>query len=149
MNTEDFVTYEQAVELHGTGFDEPCRYYYNSKQRLVCAKTCALSSGTTNNRYLAEIADGIATAPTLEQVAKWLREVKGLFINVWLCAAGYGWTIEKCGNLNCNGTFVAQHDEESGDDEDSGMFTTYEKALSAGIDVALELLTTSATFVKH
>ncbi len=139
MNTEDYVAYEQAVMLKKYGFDESCSYYYNPNQSLLRAKICALSPETTNNRYLDETADGMATAPSLAQAAKGLREAKGLFIDIWLCAAGYGWTIEKCGDLNCNGTYVAMCDED-GDDKNSGMFTTYEKALSAAIDAASDLI---------
>ncbi len=136
MNTEDFVSYEQAIKLKECGFDRVCIAKWavepDGKPILMGSTAFVFKNSECKGRDVC--------APMLSQAAKRLREVNGLFINIWLCAAGYGWTIEKCGNLNCNGTFVAEHDENSGDDEDSGMFTTFEKALSAGIDAALELI---------
>lgn len=78
MNTEDFVTYKQAIKLKECGFDESCSCYYNSDRQLLSVKMCALSPDTTNNRYLAEISNELVTAPTLEQAAKWLRENKDI-----------------------------------------------------------------------
>ncbi len=136
MNIEDFVTYEQAVKLKEYGFDWPCI----AKWAVEPFGRPALIGSTAFVFKNSECKGRDVCAPTMAQAAKWLREVKGLFISIWLCAAGYGWSLEKCGDLNCNGTFIAEHDENSGNDKDSGMFTTYEKALSSGIDEALKIL---------
>lgn len=124
---EDFVTYEQAVTLKKCGFDWSCNNYYiekvlDSEHEEWDEEECMYCTVWDVERY---------PKPRLDQVAKWLREAKGLFIEIWLHAVGYSWIIEKCDNLNCNGTVVDSHNK------DSGFFTTYESALSAGIDAAL------------
>lgn len=125
---EDIISYEQAKDLKEAGFNDKTRYLF----KLDGSNVFWCPSSRNYPRCLK--------APSLAQVAKWLREIKGLFIDVWLSASGYSWYIEKCSTPENRGTFVAQHDEESGDDEDSGSFTTYEKALSDGISKALSIL---------
>ena len=71
---EHYVSYEQAVKLKELGFDEPCEFYYNPYQELRISKDCLLSPKITNNRFLEEIADGMATAPRLDQAAAWMRD---------------------------------------------------------------------------
>ena len=137
MNEEDYVTYKQAVKLDKLGFDWDCFLYYVSVPFKIGCEPPFHVEEIVNYSIVSIYKNNTIPCPTLSQATKWLREVKGLFINVWLCAAGYSWEIDKSNN----GTFVTKHDEESGDDENSGLFTTYEKALSAGINKALELLT--------
>lgn len=76
----------------------------------------------------------------LYPVVDWLREEKGLFINMWSCVAGWSWTIEKCSTPENRGTHFMQHDGESGDDEASGLFTTYLKALQSAVYNALTVV---------
>lgn len=135
---EHYVTYDQAAKLKELGFDEPCEYCYNPDQKLLKVKTSAQSPQVTNNRYLDEIANRMATAPRLDQAQAWLREVKGIHIslNPYSISSdrydgdNYFWSFElfevpSGGWLKING----------------GGFDTYDLALSAGIDAALDLLT--------
>lgn len=78
------------------------------------------------------------TASLLYHAQKWLREAKGIDVLVWNCACGYGWEISKA-DPQSRGTTLKFYDD-NGEDRDSGMWLTYENALSAGINVALQLL---------
>ncbi len=120
MNAEDFVSYEQAVKLKECGFGEPCITYLNPKygKRVVIAGKEITMKDCTPSEVLC---------PSLSQAAKWLREVKG--IKVYPI---YDYIIQKwyyhCG-LKVNRTKCSE-----------ASYATYESALSAGIDAALELI---------
>lgn len=71
-------------------------------------------------------------APTLELVAKWLRETKGCYI----CPIPefYNWKDEVFNTWSMNIHW------EDNIDEYKALWNTYEEALSAGIDKAIEIL---------
>lgn len=125
---EHYTTYSQAVKLKELGFDEPCEFYYNPHQEIRRTKTNLLSPQITNNRFLEEIAKGMATAPRLDQAQAWLREVKEIHVEPHF---QYG-TIFK--------VVIQSETKYLYKTLDKG-YDTYELALSAGIDAALELLT--------
>lgn len=107
---------------------------------MICNEVfqCVISSqllGSHNSGVSKETCD----APTLAQAQKWLREVKEIDVLVFNCSCGYGWEISKAGNEQSRGTTIMLYDD-NGEDKDSGMWLSYESALSAGIDKALELL---------
>lgn len=137
MNNEVYVTYEQAKQLKRLGFNWPNYQFYgtelNPDGSLYWDEL--LPYPQDSNTVLRRLS-----ATSLDMTAKWLRDVHGMFVDVWLCAAGWSWNIEKCSTPKNMGTHITKHDEESGDDVDSGLFTTYEKALSSAIDKALEML---------
>lgn len=124
IKNEDYCSYELSKKLQEKGFNEPCDYCYSGKSR--------------SQSWICYDSDPYA--PTLYEASRWLREEKGLFINVWLCACGYGWEINKCSTPENRGTSILLFDEESGDDEPSGMWTTYELALTDAINKASELI---------
>lgn len=135
--TEDFVSYELAQVLKSSGFDWRCEYCYivNKHTKIVAYQEYAGASDWNH----AEIGGPKyqythISAPTLWQAHKWLREVKGIAINVMAngkgeyCQTraylpnyagrtiGYDWAI--------NGVYP--------------LYNTYEEALSTGISKALE-----------
>ena len=62
----DFIPYEQALELKGLGFDEPCIALYNEE-----CKTLHLSLNLVNKKpYFC--------APLYQQAFRWFREKHGL-----------------------------------------------------------------------
>jgi hypothetical protein len=64
----EFIPYEQAVELKELGFDEPClAIYYNPLKELVI--------GGTINSYTKEIR---TLSPLYQQAFRWFREKHGL-----------------------------------------------------------------------
>ena len=92
---------------------------------------------------LREVLEELASAPTLWQAQKWLREAKGIDVLVWNCAC---WIITfknriyiSKADAQSRGTMLMDYDD-NGEDMDSGMWLTYENALSAGIAAALELI---------
>lgn len=137
METTDFCSYELSKRLKDCGFDEPCQTFYDANRELGRA----LDSDNFNHlgeTYQGEWFTGTISAPTLAHAQKWLREVKGIDVLVWNCACGYGWEISKA-DPQSRGTTLKFYDD-NGEDRDSGMWLTYENALSAGINVALQLL---------
>ncbi len=76
MNTKDFVTYEQAVTLKKCGFDWPCTTYLNPKSYgayvIIADKEITMKDCTPPE----------VLCPSLSQAAKWLREVKGIYVVV-------------------------------------------------------------------
>ena len=136
---EDYCTFEQSVALKELGFDWETETFWNDEgspeeHQWVIAYTLL-------HHFVSNDEDCTVLRPTLAQAAKWLREVKGIYVDVFLNASGYGWELNKTKPIyETNGTRLQQYDFK-GEHEDSGMWLTYEQALSAGIDQALELLT--------
>lgn len=141
MNTEDYVSYPIAVALKACGFDEPCDSYYD--------KACAADDEYWHTkREEAYNWNGLASecqisAPTLWHAQKWLREKKGIAINVIAHDASdryregkYHWMEVHLPNSNENGPqwidwfIYGKHP----------LFDTYEEALSDGLSQMLELI---------
>lgn len=145
---EHYVSFECAKRLKALGFrwkvDRYYTYWYESEDPEDDTMTATLHrsglhdhNGIFNNP-ISE--DGIHySAPRLDQAAAWMREVKEIDVLVFNCACGYGWEISKAVKDMTRGTGLKRYDYK-GEHEDSGMWLSYESALSAGISKALELL---------
>lgn len=133
METTDFCSYELSKRLKDCGFDEPCDHYYNGHGNLNRYADTDRINRNTNGHHTPS-----CSAPTLAHAQKWLREKKKIDVLVYNCACGYGWEISKA-DADSRGTTLMDYDD-NGEDRDSGMWLTYENALSAGINVALQLL---------
>lgn len=133
MNTEDYVSYPLALALKKAGFDYPCYFYYTRKDSPD-DHVYSTTSEEAPIDYNRSVYAG-CSMPTLAQAQKWLREKKKIDVLVWNCACGYGWEVSKAEN----GTGLILFDDK-GDNKDSGCWTSYESALSAGIAAALELI---------
>lgn len=132
---QDYCNYELALALKKAGFDWECDHYYTKEDApdgQVWFLPC--SPQDSNNHFIKHYT----SAPTLWQAQKWLREVKGIDVLVWNCACGYGWEVSKA-YAESRGTTLMDYDD-NGEDKDSGMWLTYENALSAGIEAALQIL---------
>ena len=148
MNTEDFVTYEQALSLKKLGFIEECLYYYDLEGRLCpnginiglfeCVEDYKnkqpvyIDEGLHTENLLCPNID-ICDAPTLAQAQGWLRKEKNYYVNpdadvsdCWL------WEIVNLRNsdLVCMWNLSNQPNH----------YNSYEKALSAGITECLRIL---------
>ncbi len=133
---EDYVSYELAKKLKKCGFNgRGCRhFYYVTKD----GKKVAFKEG--GDGIIVQFHNEGRTqipAATLWHAQKWLREKKKIDVLVYNCACGYTWEVSKA----MNGTGLILYDEK-GDDENSGCWTSYEAALSAGISASLELIKT-------
>lgn len=123
MNHEDFVTYEQAQQLKELGFDWKCYAYYDKRrQDGIIDRALKFQNYNYDNDYMNSVS-----TPTLAQVQKWLREKgKIILINVVPELKQYYWNL-----YDESFSFRGACNEN---------YNTYEQALSAGIDKALELL---------
>lgn len=137
MTNEDYVSYDLAMRLKQAGFDWPCRAYwmktYIDKDIMTIREDLRASN---HNEY----APDYYSAPILYEAQKWLREKKKVDVLIWNCACGYGWDVSKAGDELTRGTTLLAYDD-NGEDKNSGMWPTYESALSAGIEAALNILT--------
>ncbi len=131
MNPEDYVSYTLALALKEAGFDEPCYAQWacepDGKPIIFGSTAFVFRNSECKGRDVA--------APFIWQAQKWLREKKKIDVLVWNCACGYGWEVSKAEN----GTGLILFDDK-GDNKDSGCWTSYESALSAGIAAALDFL---------
>lgn len=127
MNTEDFVTYEQAVKLKELGFDwEVNHCYYDDELNEICDGSTSNYDNCNSTDYI----ERVCSAPTLSQAQKWLRNVKKADIIVTLeDETDDPYQVEVYINKVC----VSGHWRH-------GFFTDFDEALSVGISKALELL---------
>jgi hypothetical protein len=109
---ELFIPYELALDMKSIGFDEPCFcIYYNGEYH----------EHGIQNQFLHEKNE--CSAPTFSQAFKFFREKHNLLGNVYSNASGWAWEIHD--NIGGTSRFNSEY---TGDCEDSGMFTSYEKA---------------------
>lgn len=138
MNTEDFVTYEQAISLANLGFDKYCTHYYCSNRpnylNEVSPKTFGMYSIDYDFNYTEGTGnidfDDCVSAPTLAQAQKWLRKEKNLYIYaepiITNCVDKYFYTICEISNKMQTWSNID--------------FDSPEEALSAGITECIKLL---------
>ena len=70
----EFIPYEQALELKELGFDEPClAIYYNPLKELVI--------GGTINSYTKEIR---TLSPLYQQAFRWFRKNQGYHMDLFV-----------------------------------------------------------------
>lgn len=74
---EDYVSFEVAKFLKDKGFNEKCFALYNPDGTLI-------QSGIRLNNIQVGRVEGSYSAPTLQMVMKWLREVYELYIEISL-----------------------------------------------------------------
>lgn len=125
MKHEDFVTYYQAEKLSNLGFDLKCIAYYDEEDFEYADKYDNYNS--ERYRY------NLISAPTLAQAQKWLRKVKDIIIGVDFDNYDNKFTCHCYKKVRT--IYGSKLVLKDGND-----FDTYEQALSAGIDAALELL---------
>lgn len=122
MTQEDYVSYEQAVKLKEFGFKDKCNaYYWTEDKTFECTNSIIHKNSDT--------CQTVVIAPYLWQAQKWLREKHNLSVEP-ISNIARQWNANVC---EINNFGVAVYSRMS--------LATYELALSAGIDAALELLT--------
>lgn len=133
---EHLVSYETAIKFKELEFDDHCNYAYNYP---------AIKTATTNYPILTDSVKGVnaefasyVTAPRLDQAQKWLRDkhsvdvhVRPFFRNIVEYTKFYVYTVTE---------WKDREDFSSFKEQQNGDFCTYEQALEAGINKALELL---------
>ena len=135
MNNEDYVSYELAKKLKECGFAEPCNFYYTKEDAPDGAVWFTGDPRDPQDyNHLQDdcpFAKPICSAPHIYHAQKWLREKKGIAINVIAHDGGaYDYDIVFLPNaVDCDYPI------------DRATFSrTFEEALSEGINSALELI---------
>lgn len=126
MTHEDHITFEQAIKLKELGFDWECHHWYHPLEE---DRTKIFYADYYNhNKYKTAIS-----APTLSQVQKWFREVKGLDITI-----NHVYHRLTTGDKVMYGLRIGN--QSTFKTEFYMNYDSYEDALSIGIDKALEFL---------
>lgn len=124
MERETYVTIKQAQALKRLGFDWDIETYY------ICGRLVYFSTIGAGESYFKDWGKRIP-APEFHVVQKWLREIRGIAVNVAAHDGGlYDWEI----------VLLPNADEGLEARKCSPWCKTYEEALSEGIDEALEVL---------
>ncbi len=113
---KEFVPYEIALALKELGFDDKTLKSYDTSVVLVNGKYLI------DNWYNVSTVDEVK-APLYQQAFRWFREKHNLLGNVYSNASGWLWEIHD--NIGGTHRFGSEY---SGDCEESGMFTLFEKA---------------------
>jgi hypothetical protein len=132
---KDFIPYEQALELKGLGFDEPCFGGYYSNQDNV---NLWFFKEAKNSDRDERVREGFATAPTYSQAFRWFREKHNILATVYSNASGYLYEWSD----SVGGTHRGWSDYEG--PNDSGVWNTYEEAELACLKKLIELSTKTA-----
>lgn len=127
MNNEDYVSYELALKLKECGFAEPCDSYYIKDN--APDGTAWIVPTTDREDFNADsdcpFCKPLCSAPTLAHAQKWLREVKGIDVEIRVCIVD--------GKKGYEAYVIPQYALTPAQSD-------YESALSAGIATALELI---------
>lgn len=139
----NIVNYEIAKKLKEKGFREECLLHYTDTGSLFS------NSIDTYDRPNQELdysdfqkcfnngnSIGLVDAPTISQVLKWLRDIKGLHIEIFLCIREYSYFIKSIDKIDENGLFHEWLNEDTTDEEHD----SYEQAALAGIEYAIDNL---------
>lgn len=136
MEAADYCDYKLSLALKAAGFDEPCQMYYTHEDTPDGALWLTGDPRDPENYNKAHddcpFARPICSAPTLAHAQKWLREKKGIAINVIAHDGGaYDYDI----------VFLPNAVECDYPVDRATFRKTYEEALTEGIASALELIT--------
>ena len=122
FKTKQFMTHvqkETAQLLKEKGFDLPCRQFYDGNVGMGSQE----NNPVNWNKY-----DDVYSSPTLHEATDWLRETKGVHVQV----GTYHYNV---GVYYWESTVV---EIEDGKYHQVGMFDTHDLALEAGIVHALK-----------
>lgn len=135
MITEDYVSFETAKLLEEKGFN--CEKESITAMYREDGKFCSLSSSDHYYYDYDDFDEYDYIAPTIQMAMKWLREVHNLVIEPYRTACGYLYTIS---SIPYGSTLYDNSQAFNGDDENSGQWTTWEKACEDGIKCCLNLI---------
>ena len=140
MITEDYVNFETAKLLKEKEFDERCVCYYNTESlnKFGYPVFDSIDMPLSNSDLEQSDHDYVCySAPTLQMVMKWLREVHHYYIQVmldsWACGGhmGYYVVIQKTDS---------DFEMMLSDALDEVFYKTYEETCEAAIKYCLENL---------
>lgn len=137
MEETDYCDYWLSLALKKGGFDEPCIAQWAAESD---GKPLLLGSTAFVFRN-AELKGSDVVAPFLWQAQKWLREKKGVHVDVCVysdCATDADGKVYDRWNFWGFGLYTVVGGESINDND--GEYDSYEEALSAGITTAIQLL---------
>lgn len=123
LTEKDYCDYETCVALRELG--------YNYPQRLIPDYFGVFEEPQYDEKI------------HLYDAQKWLREKKGIHIEVYACAGGYIYELckaYKSGSFSGGTTIYTPNDVDNPKLNDAGRYETYEEALSEGIKEAVKIL---------
>lgn len=130
MGNNDYVSYEVAKRLKAAGFDWPCSHYYCAFDNETDVRFWSVHPEQSQNAFRSPEGKVIADAPTLWQAQKWLREVGKYDMNIDFDEeATKPYTLKIYRNKEC----ILQKWELVS-------HSSYENAVSAGIQVVLDMI---------
>ena len=118
MIEEQFVSFDTAKLLKEAGFNEPCRYSYDNVGGFRWFKIGEL------------IPKGWVSCPTQALAARWLRDVHGLFIEIFYRITGFNYEIIYTGT---NDVAFTPHEPKIN-------FISYEGCLEDALQEAVKLI---------
>ena len=133
MITEQYVSFKTAKLAKEKGFNESCLFVYidNKLQQIPCEYKPKSNNGYLRNSELNIYTNAIS-APTQALLARWLREVHDISV-----AAYRTWAMDNSYNYE----ILVGTDFEKMIREECECDRTYEEAMEAGLQEALNLLT--------
>ena len=131
---KEFVPYTLALALKELGYNEQDFGYYRlslteEQEPFTNTELMFFRERYDNHNFRLEqhpqikIGGGICSAPLYQQAFRWFRYKYNLLGNVYSNASGWLWEIHD--NIGGTHRFGSEY---SGDCEESGMFTSFEKA---------------------
>ncbi len=131
METTDYCSYNLSLALKVCGFDEPCDHYYCAFDNETDVRFWSVHPAQSQNGFTNPDGKVIADAPTLAHAQKWMREKKGIAINV---------IAHDGGAYDCDIVFLPNAVDCDYPIDRATFSRTYEEALSEGMESALELI---------
>ena len=127
MIEEQYVSFETAKLAKEKGFDEEFEnmHVWNNFKGEI------LEDVSGYNMKNSHLCKNSYSAPTQSLLARWLREVHNMCVEVYSTGYGFIWCI-------CD-TDSGSFSNETGSN-DAGAWDTYEGAMEAGLQEALELV---------
>ncbi len=121
---KDFTPYLETLELEKIGFDEECIMYWNSYSKEVQHLL----------NHIDDWASYYIPAPLYSQTFRFFREKYNTIHSVYSNASG--WLFEICDNVGGTHRYDSGF---TGDCEESGAFTSYERAELACLRKLIEI----------
>lgn len=147
MDVKDFVAFETARKLKEAGFvqewdDGGHKFLYVAHDKICRISDIGCYNYVDEPKDTWDIPTENYPCVTLWQAQKWLREVKGIDINISVYREIDGTVSPQIIKRSYECEITTYDDEDYIPySEDETYFPSYEAALSAGIDVALNLIT--------
>jgi len=130
----EFIPYQQALELKELGFDEPCMCFYNNRKELKVYHNADKDWNTLEHQLLGNSKITLLntySAPTYSQAFRWFREKHNLGGEVHCI---------RFNSERLKGYQYAITSENYRKFEQRGDYHTYEEAESACLNKLIEIV---------